>query len=125
MTHRARRSILVALGVSSALVVAGCGSDPGTRVPGGNAHRGAALIVEFGCGACHTISGIDNASGEVGPSLNGFAQRRAIAGRLSNTPANLVRWIESPQEIDPGNIMPDLGVSPQAARDIAAYLDHS
>jgi cytochrome c len=119
------RVIAIILAAAAVLAGSGCGSESGTPVPGGSPGRGAALIVTFGCGACHTISGIDNATGEVGPSLSGFAQRRTIAGRLSNTPNNLIRWIEGPQQIDPGNIMPDLGVSPQAARDIAAYLDHS
>ncbi|HWB21790.1 MAG TPA: c-type cytochrome [Gaiellaceae bacterium] len=125
MTERRRNLSLLGLAASAVLVTAGCGGSASTPVPGGNSHRGAALISEIGCGACHTIAGIDNASGEVGPNLSGFAQRRVIAGRLSNTPQNLIRWIENPQAIDPGNIMPNLGVSPQAARDIAAYLDHS
>ena len=45
-----------------------------------------------------------------------------IAGGLPNTPANLIAWIRDPQQFDPGTLMPDLHVSPDAARDIAAYL---
>jgi cytochrome c1 len=51
-----------------------------------------------------------------------IGERWSIAGRLPNTPPNLVRWIVHPQEVDPGTLMPDLGVAPQQARDIAAYL---
>jgi cytochrome c1 len=34
----------------------------------------------------------------------------------------MIRWIRQPQEIDPGNGMPDLSVSTRDGRDIAAYL---
>jgi len=45
-----------------------------------------------------------------------------IAGELPNVPDNLVRWIMNPPAIEPGTAMPDLGLSKQQARDIAAYL---
>jgi cytochrome c1 len=76
----------------------------------------------FGCGACHTVPGVPGADGRIGPELSGLADHENIAGRLENTPDNLVRWISHPQEVDPGNVMPDLGVPDSAARDIAAYL---
>jgi cytochrome c2 len=37
-------------------------------------------------------------------------------------PDNLVKWLRQPQNVVPGNAMPDMGVTPQDARDIAAYL---
>jgi hypothetical protein len=46
----------------------------------------------------------------------------AIAGRFPNTPENLIAWIMHPQALDPGNIMPDMGVPEAVARDMAAYL---
>jgi cytochrome c2 len=79
--------------------------------------------VASGCGSCHTISGVDGADGKIGPSLAGVAERRTIAGRLENTPQNLTLWIREPQRVDPGNLMPGLGLSEADARDIAAYLD--
>jgi len=33
-----------------------------------------------------------------------------------------VRWVITPQEMKPGTAMPDLGLSEQQARDVAAYL---
>jgi cytochrome c1 len=45
-----------------------------------------------------------------------------VAGKLPNTPDQLVRWIQQPQAVEPGTAMPDLGVSLAEARDIAAYL---
>ena len=49
-------------------------------------------------------------------------QPRTVRAERDNTPDNLVRWISHPQEVDPGNVMPDLGVPDAVARDIAAYL---
>ena len=74
------------------------------------------------CGSCHVIPGVAEASGTVGPPLQGFGSRIYIAGLLVNTPENLVHWVTKPQEIDAGTAMPDLGVSERQAHDIAAYL---
>jgi cytochrome c1 len=63
-----------------------------------------------------------HANGLVGPPLQHFAGRTIIAGLLPNTPANLVKWIRFPQEVVPGNAMPDGGLDDLQARDIAAYL---
>jgi cytochrome c1 len=35
----------------------------------------------------------------------------------------MVEWIQHPQSIVPGNVMPDMGIVHDAARDIAACLD--
>ena len=91
-------------------------------VAGADAARGVQRIIDYGCGSCHVIAGVSGANGRVGPALNGLAQRVYIAGKLQNTPANLVRWIQFPQEVSPGVDMPDLGVTEAAANDIAAYL---
>jgi cytochrome c1 len=61
-------------------------------------------------------------AGLVGPPLSDVAARVYITGRLPNTPANLIRWIEDPRKIDPKTAMPTTGVSHSQARDIAAYL---
>ena len=62
------------------------------------------------------------AKGSIGPTLQGFGSRNYIAGLLVNTPENLSRWVSKPQEVDPGNAMPNLGVTERQGRDIAAYL---
>jgi cytochrome c len=112
--------------IAAAAVVAfaeGCGGTARhvTVGAGSNASRAPAEIARYGCAACHTIAGIGS-SAQVGPELKDFSQRRYIAGRLANTPANLVEWIREPQQVDPGNVMPTLGVTQHDARDIAAYL---
>ena len=91
-------------------------------VSGGDAAQGVQAFEDYGCGACHVIAGVSGAAGAVGPSLNDLSQHAYIAGKLQNTPDNLVQWIRFPQEVDPGVDMPDLGVTEAAARDMVAYL---
>jgi cytochrome c2 len=89
---------------------------------GGDAGKGAGAIRRFGCGACHVIPGIPGAEGQVGPPLAGIGGRAYIAGVLTNTPENMVRWIVNPRAVDSLTAMPNLGVTEGEARDIAAYL---
>jgi cytochrome c len=91
-------------------------------VVGGDASQGKRLIQRYGCGTCHTIPGVRGANALVGPPLTHWARRSYIGGILANTPDNLVNWIQHPREILPGVDMPDLGVTPDQARSIAAYL---
>lgn len=95
---------------------------PATTVARGNAKAGKALLASYGCGSCHQIPGVNGADGLVGPPLNRFARRSFVAGQVPNNPEFLIRWIEVPQAIDPGTVMPNLSVSEGHARDIAAYL---
>ncbi|MBY0226950.1 MAG: c-type cytochrome [Hyphomicrobium sp.] len=87
-----------------------------------NPENGAKLILKVGCGLCHRIPGIESAKGNVGPPLDGIGTRIFIAGKLNNTTDNMVRWLRFPQEVVPGNAMPDMGLNEEEARDIAAYL---
>jgi putative membrane protein len=92
------------------------------RLTGGNPHRGALAIRHYGCASCHTVPGIPGARGTVGPPLGGIGGRPYIAGVLTNSPDNLIRWIQHPQQVDPLTAMPDVGATEAAARDIASYL---
>ena len=89
---------------------------------GGQPSRGKDVIRRYGCSSCHTIPGVEGARGQVGPSLEGIASRAYLAGKLPNTPANMIKWIREPQEVQPGTAMPELGVTEQDGKDIAAYL---
>jgi cytochrome c2 len=91
-------------------------------VPGGDPQQGAAVLRAYGCGSCHNIPGVVGAHSAVGPPLDRWAERHYIAGSLLNTPDNLIRWIRSPQAIEPGTAMPDLGVTAEDARHMSAYL---
>jgi putative membrane protein len=123
--HRAsRRAVAPVLVLGLAVVLAGCNdaSDAETLAFGGNANHGAALITQFGCGTCHVIPGVAGAQGLVGPPLTTMARRVYIAGLLTNSPENMVTWLRDPQRIVPGNAMPQMNLSQDEARDIAAYL---
>jgi cytochrome c len=117
---------LVFLAAAGTVLLTTCGpgalAPPVKAVPGGDPERGRAAISRYGCGACHAIPGVVAAHGQVGPALGGVAGRAVIAGRLANTPDNLVRWIQHPQAVAPGTVMPEMGVTEADARDIAAYL---
>ncbi len=91
-------------------------------VAGGDPDSGKAALQAWGCGACHTIPGVTGATGKVGPALSELSNQSFIAGRLQNTPDNMIQWIMHPQQISPGVDMPDMGVPENVARDMAAYL---
>jgi mono/diheme cytochrome c family protein len=74
------------------------------------------------CINCHVIPGIPDSRGLVGPPLSRWAGRAYIGGRLPNTPETLVQWIRDAPSFDPEVAMPDMGISDQDARDMAAYL---
>lgn len=94
--------------------------DDASRLP--DARRGHIALHQYACNACHMIPGVTGSTTRVGPPLAGLGNRRTIAGTLPNTPENLARWLQQPQQIKPGTAMPDLQVTPGDARDMAAYL---
>ena len=85
-------------------------------------HAEAKSLIGAQCAACHTVPGVPGAIGNVGPSLKGIARQQIIAGKLPNNPANMERWLMHPQKIWPGNAMPEMGLTQDQARKIAAYL---
>jgi cytochrome c len=89
---------------------------------GGDPRQGRAKIRAYGCQTCHSIPGVPGATSRVGPPLDGIGGRVYLAGRLTNSPDNLMRWIRSPRQVDEQTAMPDLGVTEADGRHIAAYL---
>jgi cytochrome c len=89
--------------------------------------QGVKVILQRGCGSCHTIPNIPGASGTIGPNLGGdppIGQRKQIAGGVvpNNSPDDLAKWILNPGALKPGTAMPNLGLSPDEAAAAAAYL---
>jgi cytochrome c1 len=111
--QRRPRSVLLL----ASMWLAGCGAALDE-----SAQRGHGALQAHGCHSCHIIPGVVGSARHVGPPLAGFARRTLIAGRLANTPDNLVAWIVDPQSIDPASAMPAMRVSEADARDMAAYL---
>ena len=113
-----------ALALAAGLLLHGCDESETVRRAAeiGSIENGAVVIQAAGCGSCHRIPGIDAARGLVGPPLDHMARRKIIAGVLQNTPANMITWLLAPQQVVPGNAMPDMGLTERQARDVTAYL---
>lgn len=95
---------------------------PAPNVPGQPAN-GARLIVERGCGGCHTVSGVEGATGVAGPNLTNVVVRPTLAGdSIPMSPENMTRWLLDPPAMKPGTPMPNLGLSEQDAQDLTAFL---
>lgn len=92
------------------------------RVQLGSVLQGRQKTQAFLCATCHQIPGIVGANRQVGPPLAGVGGRTFIAGVIANRPENMIRFLLDPQAVDPRTAMPALGLTPEDARDIAAYL---
>lgn len=86
--------------------------------------RGRQLFLESGCGACHTIRGIE-AHGVVGPDLTHVGSRRTIAaGALPSDAPHFHDWLARTSELKPGVPMPAFGMLPPGdLQALAAYLE--
>ena len=120
------RSARAAIGVILALaaVTSACDRQDAhlEQLGGGRADRGEAAIRRYGCGSCHTIPRISGANGLVGPPLAGVASRIYVGGVATNTPDHMIQGLEDPRSLSPKTAMPNLGVTPGDAADIASYL---
>ncbi len=74
------------------------------------------------CANCHTISGTA-AKGTFGPDLTHLMSRATIAaGAAANTSDNLRAWIQDPNTVKPGALMPAMQLSDQETDEVVAYL---
>jgi cytochrome c len=101
--------------------VAACG-DETPDVTIGDASNGRELFIGYGCGACHQVGGVRQAVGRVGPNLDDLHEQRIIAGVLPNTPELVAAFLQDPSAYAPNTAMPDLGVTPEDAADLTAFL---
>lgn len=86
--------------------------------------EGELLFLSGSCSSCHSIKGTE-ADGTQGPDLTHFASRTTFAGgSFQNTPENISKWLKNPQEMKPGNQMPNLGLSDNDIRLLQAYLEN-
>jgi cytochrome c oxidase subunit II len=98
-------------------------TQPATTPTGGNAARGAQLFTQRTCISCHAIAGTA-AQALAGPNLTHVASRQILAaGVLENNPENMARWLRNPQEVKPGNHMPNVRLSEDEVRDLTAYME--
>jgi cytochrome c oxidase subunit 2 len=71
---------------------------------------------------CHTITGTA-AKGRFGPDLTHLASRDTIAsGIIQNTAENLRKWIDNPDQMKPGCLMPAMHLNQNDLTAVTAYL---
>lgn len=119
----ARAASFAVLTIALALAACDRSADRIARqLTGGDPGNGKLDIVKYGCDTCHDIPGVLTATATVGPPLSQIARRSYLAGRIDNTPENMIWWIRQPRSVDPETAMPATGVTEADGRDIAAYL---
>lgn len=86
-------------------------------------NEGRRVFETTACINCHTISGTV-AEGRFGPDLTHLMSRDMIAsGAAPNTPANLKTWIQAPDAIKPGSLMPAMKLSDHDLDAVTTYLE--
>jgi cytochrome c len=78
-------------------------------------------VTAYGCAGCHTIPGMRNAVGRVGPVLANLRERTYV-GTLRNDHTAVAAFIVDPPTVDPGTAMPRTGISRPEADTVARYL---
>jgi len=87
------------------------------------AAAGRRVFERTACLNCHAISGT-NGSGRFGPDLTHLMSRRTIAaGAAENNSQNLRLWIQNPDSIKPGSLMPAMKLSDAELDALVRYLE--
>lgn len=91
--------------------------------PSDTVSMGRHIFETTACINCHTVAGTV-ADGRFGPDLTHLMSRDTIAaGAAPNTPENLRRWIQTPDAIKPGSLMPAMQLSDRDLDALTAYLE--
>ena len=81
-----------------------------------------AVFQSLSCVNCHTVQGT-SAVGKFGPDLTHLMSRRTIgAGVTTNTPEHLRAWVNDPDQIKPGCLMPSMKLTGKQLDGVVAYL---
>lgn len=84
---------------------------------------GKRIFETTACINCHAVSGTP-ANGRFGPDLTHLMSRATLAsGAAENTPTNLRLWIQNPDAIKPGSLMPAMKLSDADLDAVTAYLE--
>jgi len=84
---------------------------------------GKRVFESTACINCHTINGTV-ASGRFGPDLTHLMSRTTIAaGAALNTSENLRLWIQDPEAIKPGSLMPAMQLNKSDLDALVGYLE--
>jgi cytochrome c oxidase subunit 2 len=83
---------------------------------------GRQMFQSMACINCHTVRGTP-ANGMFGPDLTHLMSRSTLAaGVASNTPENLRAWVNNPNALKPGALMPAMQLSRPDLDQLVAYL---
>jgi cytochrome c oxidase subunit 2 len=75
------------------------------------------------CVNCHAVGGT-NGTGRFGPDLTHLMSRRTIAsGAAENTKENLRLWVQNPNAIKPGSLMPAMQLTDADLDALVRYLE--
>jgi cytochrome c oxidase subunit 2 len=86
------------------------------------ATQGRKVFERTACINCHAVAGTI-ADGRFGPDLTHLMSRDTLAaGAAPNTRENLRAWIQNPDTIKPGALMPAMNLSDKEFNQITAYL---
>jgi len=84
---------------------------------------GRRVFERTACLNCHAINGT-NGTGRFGPDLTHLMSRRTIAsGAAENNPQNLRLWIQNPDSIKPGSLMPAMKLTDNELDALVRYLE--
>ncbi len=91
---------------------------------GSAAQQGEQVFMRAACPLCHTVRGLGDVNGTVGPDLTHLASRQYIgANSFPNDKADLESWVSQAQTLKPGCEMPDLNAfSGSELRDLTTFL---
>jgi len=83
---------------------------------------GKAVFEHNACMNCHAISGT-GAKSLFGPNLTHVASRDTLAsGAFANNPKNLKQWIDNPDSLKPGVLMPPMHLNEKDLDAVTAYM---
>ncbi len=89
----------------------------------GKEAAGRHVFESTACLNCHVIGGT-NGTGRFGPDLTHLMSRSTIAaGAAENTPENLRLWIQNPDAIKPGSLMPAMKLNDAELDALVRYLE--
>jgi cytochrome c oxidase subunit II len=99
--------------------------DQQAKANGANsdAIQGKAVYESLACVNCHMVQGTTSV-GKFGPDLTHLMSRREIgSGIVPNNHQNLRAWVNDPQEVKPGCLMPSLKLTDTELNQVVAYLE--
>jgi cytochrome c oxidase subunit 2 len=89
----------------------------------GKEAAGRHVFESTACLNCHAIAGT-NGTGRFGPDLTHLVSRQTIAsGAMENSAQNLRLWIQNPDSIKPGSLMPAMKLNDAELDALVRYLE--